>query len=169
MLFCRALDSNVWHLWSLAMFALLSLYLWPISIFFAETAQASPKKLPQNIFSRRGCLGVMSLLKAQKSEDWDQMVTGRDPKKTFKMLVLSQTSLVWIITVDLNNFALIHSKAEIREAYMYQLCSFFKHCLNGLWPPPPSLVLNMYVANFFERLLKKCVNACHDKIQKNNA
>ena len=34
---------------------------------------------------------------------------------------------------------------------------------------PPPLVLNMYVANFFERLFKKCVNACHDKIRQNNA
>ena len=25
----------------------------------------------------------------------------------------------------------------IREAITYQLCSFFKHCLNGLWPLPP--------------------------------
>ena len=57
--------------------------------------------------------------------------------------------------------------AKIREAIPHQLCSFFKHCLNGLWPPP--LVLNMFVANFFERLLKKCVNACHDKIRQNNA
>ena len=32
----------------------------------------------------------------------------------------------------------------------------------------PPLVLNMYVANFFERLLKKCVDACHYKIQQNN-
>ena len=31
------------------------------------------------------------------------------------------------------------------------------------------LVLNLYVANFFERYLKKCVNACHDKIRQNNA
>ena len=36
-------------------------------------------------------------------------------------------------------------------------------------PLSPPLVLNMYVANFFERLLKKCVNACHDKIRQNNA
>ena len=26
----------------------------------------------------------------------------------------------------------------LREAIMCQLCSFFKHCLNGLWPPPSS-------------------------------
>ena len=38
-----------------------------------------------------------------------------------------------------------------------------------LTSPPPSLVLNMYVANFFKRILKKCVNACHDKIRQNNA
>ena len=25
----------------------------------------------------------------------------------------------------------------VREAITCQLCSFFKHCLNGLWPPPP--------------------------------
>ena len=36
-------------------------------------------------------------------------------------------------------------------------------------PLTPPLVLNMYVANFFEQLLKKCVNACHDKIRQNNA
>ena len=33
----------------------------------------------------------------------------------------------------------------------------------------PPLVLYMYVANFFERLLKKCINACSDKIRQNNA
>ena len=36
-------------------------------------------------------------------------------------------------------------------------------------PPPPSLVLNMYVANIFDQLLKKCVNVCRNKIRQNNA
>ena len=25
----------------------------------------------------------------------------------------------------------------VREAIMYQQCSFFEHCSNSLWPPPP--------------------------------
>ena len=44
---------------------------------------------------------------------------------------------------------------------------FFNIVQTAFGPLP--LVLNMYVANFFEQLLKKCVNACHDKIWKNNA
>ena len=48
-----------------------------------------------------------------------------------------------------------------------QSVCFFKHCSNGLWPPPPSpLVLNIYVADFSKGLLKKCVNACRDKCVK---
>ena len=34
---------------------------------------------------------------------------------------------------------------------------------------PPHLVLNMYVANFLDELLKKCVNVCLNKIWQNNA
>ena len=34
---------------------------------------------------------------------------------------------------------------------------------------PPPLVLNMYVAIFFEELLKKCVNVCRDKNRQNKA
>ena len=49
------------------------------------------------------------------------------------------------------------------------IVQFFLTLFKRPLTPPPSLVLNMYDANFFERLLKKCVNACHDKIRQNNA
>ena len=51
----------------------------------------------------------------------------------------------------------------------YTNSAVFLNIVQMAFDPPPPLVLNMYVANFFERLLKKCVNACHDKIRQNNA
>ena len=36
-------------------------------------------------------------------------------------------------------------------------------------PLTPPLVLNMHVANNFERLFKTCINACRDKIRQINA
>ena len=49
------------------------------------------------------------------------------------------------------------------------IVQFFFNIVQTAFDPPPSLVLNMYVENFLERLLKKCVNVCRDKIQQNNA
>ena len=43
---------------------------------------------------------------------------------------------------------------------------FFFNIVQTAFDPP--LVLNIYVANFLEQLLKKCVNVCRDKILQNN-
>ena len=45
----------------------------------------------------------------------------------------------------------------------------FLNIVQTAFDPSPSLVLNMYVANFFERFSKKWINACRDKIRQNNA
>ena len=37
------------------------------------------------------------------------------------------------------------------------------------WPLTPPLVLNIYVADSFEGLLKGCLNVCHNKIRQNIA
>ena len=50
---------------------------------------------------------------------------------------------------------------KVREAYECQKCSFFNIVQTAFDPP---LVLNMYVAIFFDQLFKKCVNLCRDKI-----
>ena len=46
---------------------------------------------------------------------------------------------------------------------------FFNIVQTAFDPLSPPLVLNMYVANFLDKLLKKRVNVCHDKIRQNNA
>ena len=57
-------------------------------------------------------------------------------------------------------------KTSLRDVPQDQIVCFFEHCSNGLWPPPPPLVLNIYVADFSKGLLKRCVNACRDKCVK---
>ena len=52
---------------------------------------------------------------------------------------------------------------KVREAYECQKCSFFNIVQTAFDPP---LVLNMYVANFFEQLLKKCANVSATKFDK---
>ena len=52
---------------------------------------------------------------------------------------------------------------EAKKTIVHFFLTLFKR------PLTPPLVLNMYVANFVERLLKKCVNVCHDKIRQKNA
>ena len=54
-----------------------------------------------------------------------------------------------------------------REAYICQMCIFFNIVQTAFDPPP--LVLNMYVANYFDRLLKKSLNVCRDKIRQKYA
>ena len=44
--------------------------------------------------------------------------------------------------------------------------AFFFNIVQTAFDPP--LVLNMHVANFFDRLLKKCVNVCRDNFWQNN-
>ena len=48
------------------------------------------------------------------------------------------------------------------------ILSVFSNIVQKAFDPPP-LVLNMYVANFFKELLKKCVNVCPVKNRQNKA
>ena len=59
-----------------------------------------------------------------------------------------------------------HQHITIREAIIRQLCSFFNIVQTAFDPPPPPLVLNIYVADFSKGLLKRCINACRDKCVK---
>ena len=61
----------------------------------------------------------------------------------------------------------LHDEGTIRED-IKTISAVFLTLFKRPSPLPP-LVLNMYVANFFDRLLKKCVNVCRDKIRQNNA
>ena len=56
----------------------------------------------------------------------------------------------------------IPTLCKLREALPYQIVFFFLHCSKGIWSTH-SLILYIYVADFFKGLLKKYVNACQDK------
>ena len=76
------------------------------------------------------------------------------------------------ISAHQHTFPLVHSQYSHQVGICYDdknsLPSPIVHFFLTLFKRPLTspLVLNMYVANFFEQLLKKCVNACHDKIRK---
>ena len=103
---------------------------------------------------------------------------GSSAKKMKYCWQLTITSATEVTNFDLIHFACVNSKccfnfcgAQVPEGSLTlgktsstKSSVFFNIAQTAL--DPPSLILNIYVANFSKGLLKECINACRDKCIK---
>ena len=127
--------SNVWHLWSSAMFAVLSLLLWPISIFLQKLGQLQEihlKNWPQTFSCTEAASTWCHCSKPrqvrQAAHDWNQRVFKFTHQCTSAKIIGIKIS-DWYIRKRLTKFSLIFLGGWVRH---HPCCSCFHTAIN-LW------------------------------------